>query len=153
MPENACVFQGSRCIVVPQSRRPVVSLSRYPAVPDSVWVGKNLPAKREGDPQSEGRRVVLGRGCAVSRFCWRATQAFSAILRCSQSFPVNCAPLVAPYRLAVLSSRCPAVPDSVWVGKNLPAKREDDPQSERATRKVGGVRCFLRGKSVRRPAK
>ena len=42
---------GYRCLVV--------SWSRGPAAPESVWVGKNLPAKREDDPQSEGSGEVL----------------------------------------------------------------------------------------------
>ena len=89
----------------------------------------------------EGRRVFFGggvssrcpavswsRGLVVSWSYWRATQAFSVILSHSQAFPVNRAPSSRP---AVSSSRCLVVPESVWVGKNLPAMREDDPQSER----------------------
>ena len=89
---GARCFGGLRSADIPISRSPAASWSCYL---ESARVGKNLPAKCEADPQSEG-------GAAS---CFGAGQ---------------CA--------------------------------EDDPQSERATRKVGGVRCFLRGKSVRRPA-
>ena len=136
VPSHSQVFSviPSR-LAVPSSRGPVAPWSRGPAVPDSVWVGKNLPAMcerypqyrkgcgcfvRKNDPQCERRpakcegRGALGGGRAVSQFCWRATQSFSGILRCSHSFPVNRAPLVVHYRLAV--------PESTRVGKNLPAK-------------------------------
>ena len=99
------------------------------------------PTKCEG-------RGALGLGRAVPQFCRRATQSFSGVLSHSQS--IARLPVV-PCRLAVLSSRGPAVPDSVWVGKNLPAKRESDPQGGRnevllernvreKTRKVRGRR-------------
>lgn len=72
---------GVRCFLRGKSeRRPAKwegrsvfwgGLSCGPVVPwsrclDSTRVGKNLPARREGDPQSEGRRGALGLGCAVS---------------------------------------------------------------------------------------
>ena len=82
-------------LVVPSSRGP-----------ESVWVGKNLPAKREDDPQCVYASCFFGGGI-VSWSYWRATQAFSVILRRSQALPG------APSQSrAFQSSRCLVVPQS-----------------------------------------
>ena len=52
-------------------------------------------------------------------------------------------PAVSQPRCLVVLSSCRL--KSAWVGKNLPSKREDDPQSE-------GSEAFFLGGRVRRPA-
>ena len=82
MPENACVFQqsrcpvvpSSRCLAVPSSRSPVVSLSRCPAVP---W------SRRPAVSQSRGLAVSSSR-CLVGALPSRS-QSFSVVLSLSQS--------------------------------------------------------------------
>ncbi len=157
------------------ARLPVVPSSRCLVVPESVWVGKNLPAMRETTRKARGvrhflrgksvkktrnvcgRRVFFGGGVSsrspvVSWSCWRATQAFSVILRRSQSFSGVPRHSQSIARFPVVpQSRRLVVPESVWVGKNLPAMRKMTRNVRGAlgvlgaklTRKVGGAACFL----------
>ena len=72
---------------------------------------------------SSFRSLVVPQSRGLIGALLRRSQAFSVILRRSQSIA----------RLPVVpQSRCLVVPESVWVGKNLPAMREGDPQSERS---------------------
>ena len=74
------------------------------------WALGNNAQNRDDDPQSEGSGVLGVGTCRETR---------------------NVRGRASGYRCLVVSwSRGPAAPESVWVGKNLPAKREDDPQSE-----------------------